>query len=119
MIKGNTFYFGYGDIGVGFNCLGLTLQQIKPPVEVGTHLTPEYCKKQDIKLCGEIVVISFSTLGEISALIKLINTVTEGNTIIEYKNYVFDFFHYNKESVEVVKHHLMNPPETFLLPFCA
>lgn len=115
MIIENRLLFGYGDIGVGFNTFGLTFTQLKPPVEIGATLDPEYCDKYGVEFGKEYSLPM--KLEEVHELERKINIVTKENCVFEYKGFIFDFSRYNEGSIDVVIKKLKNPPLLFLLPY--
>lgn len=105
MIKGNTIEFGYGDVVVGVDqfkrCLIIT--NIKPPVACGTKFR-KVEDTNDVEF-GESIEIYEDNLHDIY---NLVCTVNEKNKIVKYKQWIFDFSNYNKESVRVMKDFAFN-----------
>lgn len=100
MIKGNTIYFGYGDIAVVGTYNGyLTLQWFEPPTEVGSSLTGKEINwlSEEIKL-----KVTFKDLMNTNNINK------ESGKQIIIDGYTFDFSNYNSKSVEVVRNHMQN-----------
>jgi len=98
MIKGNTLYFGTGDILVGSNDLGyMNFENIKPPQEIGKTITKEIYSGLEIGLNLEIWE------DNIHELYELFKTVNENNRVVKYKDYTFDFTNYNQGSVNVCR----------------
>lgn len=105
MIKGNTLYFGSGDIVVSSNSwcysaeVGFT--NIKLPCKCGDTITKEI--ERNIEFYDSISI----TLEDYE-LYNLLCNVDENNTIFIYKDYIFDFTNFNKESVRVCKDGVKN-----------
>jgi hypothetical protein len=107
MIKGNTIYFGYGDIAVGSTNTGfITLQWFEPPQEVGEKL-----KNKEVNWLSDIIKLNptFKNLKEIEQINE------ESNKQIMVDGYILDFSEYNSKSVEVVKKHMLNALSVFQL----
>lgn len=99
MIEGNVFKFGYGDICVGADSTGqISFQQFKPPACCG-----EYLYGKDIEFIGEKIIIKLS-FEESNILYKYLKEVEcQKITQFTFKDYIFDFTNYNKESIAVCK----------------
>lgn len=112
MIKGNTIYFGYGDVGVGSDYLigCMIFTNIKPPQEIGSKLG-EKIKNNEPEIGKELVVYE----KECYDLLNVFKTVTEDNKIVKYKEYTFDFSNYNIGSINVCLRHANNTVNTMLL----
>ena len=110
MIKGNTIYFGYGDVVVGCNeligCMIFT--NIKPPQKIGSTV-----KNNEVEIGEKILVYEDNCYD----LLKVFQTVNENNKIVKYKEYTFDFSNYNKESVKVCLRYAKNMSNTMLLAY--
>lgn len=100
MIKGNTLYFGSGDIAVGSNPTNQSVYftNMKPPQKCGASITEEM--EENIEF-GEQIIIEINDYD----LFHVFCSVSEENRIVKYENYIFDFTNYNKESVRVCKSH--------------
>ena len=108
MIVGNRLKFGYGDIAVGTNVFScLTFKNFKPPEKVGTTLTPDLIKNNEIKFESEEVRITLDYI-EARILQEKLKELQEDESLREfaYKGYLFDFSKYNTESIRVVEKHL-------------
>lgn len=112
MIKGNKIEFGYGDVLVGFKAYGLSIENVKPPLEVGQKVTPSEFKDYDI---SNTTIIPLNGLDDLNKLCELIKSVTEDNPVVEFCGYVFDFSNYNRKSVEVVINALNNPHPMWMM----
>jgi len=94
MIKGNTIYFGYGDVLVGSKPFSnhITLKLIEPPKEIGS--SPEI---------GTFTELQQITLKVDSGhLSKLMSINLQIVTDFEIDDYILDFSKFNKDSVKVV-----------------
>ena len=105
MIKGNTLYFGYGDIAVGSNSWNyspiVTFTNMKPPCKCGETITEKM--KEEINFYEEIKIEV-----EDYELYNLLCNVDKDNRIINYKEYTFDFTNYNQERVRLCKEGVKN-----------
>ena len=111
MIKDNIIYFGYGDISVS-NTLGgyLILRWFKPPVKIGTIMTPDI-ENELIYLSEEIRLnIIINDLNNIS---KIDNNSVNKQIIVD--GYILDFTNYNSLSVQIVKRHMNNALSNMLM----
>lgn len=93
---------GSGDVSVGSNWCGLTFQNIRPPQEIGTHLRD----KDDVEFVGEIIVLEFSDIPDLSTFSRQLRRVEAGeiDTIV-YKDWMIKFSPVDWRSVEVVRVH--------------
>jgi len=107
MIDGYTIKFGYGDVGVGalFTDIGITIQQIKPPLECG-----ETCYPGKVEFIGDridIIIYNKSDNQSISKFISLLDRVTEREIDTFFFNgYIFDFTNFNIKSIDTIKRKL-------------
>lgn len=105
MIKGNTIYFGYGDIAVGVYFSGITFQCIKPPQECGSTVD------ETVEFVTDVYKLELNFY-ETTVLQKEIKEMIKSNKGIKIsvKNYILDFTNYNVASAKVVIKQL----ETFI-----
>lgn len=98
MIKGNTLYFGFGDISVSSNSRNyspvVVFTNIKPPCKCGDAITKEMRKNIDFYESISITMDDYD-------LYNLLCCVNENNKVIEYNQYTFDFTNFNEQSVRV------------------
>lgn len=100
MIKGKTIYFGYGDVLVGSQQFGNTinLTEIEPPKEIGS--TP--AKDTYTELQRVVLNVKWEHLSKL----KLVKDKTITNFMIE--DYILDFSNFNQASIEIVRKHIHN-----------
>lgn len=107
MIKENKIIFGNGDIAVGCLNKTITFENVSPKMKAG-ELIPKNAKftnKIEIKL----------TLNEYFRLDNLLNNVKNKNIkTFTFKNYIFDFSNYKKESVDICLRYLKYSMKNFL-----
>lgn len=109
MIIDNKIMFGYGDIAVGATVDIITFQQFKPPAECGNHVN------DNVEFIGEQIILYISH-EEYHELNKYLSSVSNKDiSVFTFKDYIFDFSNYNKESVIVVKRKLCQAKNLYIL----
>lgn len=100
-------YFGYGDVQVGSNFITLSFTGIKPPLEVGTRITDEVVRENNIECITEPITFKFTDLTELHYFQHNLKA-TDGATSVFfiYKDYIFDFSKYNIESINIILRHI-------------
>ena len=115
MIEGKRLKFGYGDICVRSD--GLTrriiFQQFKSPAECGGNV-PE-----DVEYIGDKIILEFSyeDYCEFSRYLEKVSDKKITNFI--FKEYIFDFANFNKESINVCKKHLNSAMQYYFMCMAA
>lgn len=92
--------FGYGDVKVSYNHMsGIKFVGFEPPpgMSVGTLLDKECVETTDT------IEISFSTIDELMDFKRLIDEIDgESNASFAYRDWMFDFSNYNRQSIIVI-----------------
>ncbi|KON87383.1 hypothetical protein AF332_11470 [Sporosarcina globispora] len=98
MLEGNTIKFGHGTVLVYSSQLTrkVILEFIQPPKPVGKLI------KEDIEDVVVLDSITFDYGKDMKPFYEELQQVSENNTILEFRGYVFDFSNYNPASVEVL-----------------
>ena len=103
MYKDKYIELGHGDVVVGQSGSGLTFQNIRPPQECGIRCLRG---QEGIEFLGEIIVIEFSTISQLSTFSKALSEIEAGNTdSMTFSGWTIKFIPGSKVSVGVVRHH--------------
>lgn len=99
MIKDNKLLFGYGTIAVSYTSFGLKFTEIKPPQEIGSD-----CNKgiKDGSIIETNRIDLFLTVGEALTLAQILSQVDHSNSIIKFKDLIFDFTKFDRGSINVI-----------------
>jgi hypothetical protein len=100
-------YFGYGDVLVGSNFITLSFTGIKPPLKVGTEVTEEITRENNIERITEPVKFKFTDLTELLWFQTSLKG-TDGTTSVffRYEDWIFDFTNYNTKSINIILRHI-------------
>ena len=101
--KKKIIYLGYGDVLVGYFLNSLCFRGFKPPSEVGTIITEEIIKENNIKWLTDNIYLDFKDFQEILTFENLIKQVRDNGgknfTQFKFKDLTFDFSNYNQKSI--------------------
>lgn len=117
-MENKTICFGYGNVQVGHSIYSLYFRGFKPPIEVGTMITEEVIKDNNIKWLTDKIYLDFRDMQEILTFENLIKQVRDNGgenfTQFKFKDFTFDFFNYNEKSISIVLIHLAVVRDNFL-----
>lgn len=98
MIDGNVIKFGYGDLVIQKDRLGINIQQVKKAGECGNNAYPE-----EVVFCGPWVKIPL-TKEEYDEFMFLLDEAESGRLrVFSFKKWTFDFSNFNEESIKVCR----------------
>ena len=113
-----TIYFGIGDVIVGYYGYTMHFQGCKPPMEVGSIVTDEVIKENNIEWLTDKFYIDFRDIQEIVTFENLLKQVADNNgenfIQFNFKGLTFDFSNYNEKSISTILLHLAFVREALL-----
>lgn len=97
MIKGNTIYFGYGDIAVNNRSHMLCITPINPPQDVGSVIDMD-----KVEVTGPTIKFPFRTLKEVNNFIDNLFYIYDDAPQFTFQDYIFDFTNYKSDSIGIL-----------------
>jgi hypothetical protein len=104
-----TITLGYGDVAIGSNIFGVTLQNIRPPQECGKVIY----ESDNVEFFDEKVIIRMTSIEDCTKFKELLNDVSETGSFT-INEWTIEFIPGSDVSIEVVQSHVMRVYYYFL-----